>query len=147
MNIVKWITTVGDTSKLSQILKILFILTNFIYFLPIILYGVNDASVISCLIGIISTIYHSFQCNCHHSVSSKIMICVDSLVSITLFSYLIYKMHTKLTIKWYVVLVFTIMIYFLGSNKRGCYVYTFLHSMWHILSGCLLVYAASIYDQ
>ena len=88
MNVYKFMTSVGDMTESNTFQKIIYLLTNLIYFLPIILYGINKITVAITIIGIISTIYHSFQCKCSTDNTSKYFLLLDSIVGIIISLYI-----------------------------------------------------------
>lgn len=137
---------VGDTSDSHYISKVIFILTNIVYFLPIILYKPNIVTICSFIIGTISTIFHLSQCSCHKSKTTKIMVCVDTIICWLLFTYVIITVK-KLPLVWYILLVLALITFILGTNDKGSNIYMLLHSIWHIITGCLLIYASKIYTQ
>ena len=147
MNILRYITSVSDTSQLNTFYKVLFIISNFIYFVPIILYDINEITVISLVIGLISIIFHTCQCMNHTSLKTKVMVYFDIIFSVSLFSYILYKMHKELPLWWYLLLIISIIIFLFGSSKYGSHIYVLLHSIWHILTGILLIYVSHIYTQ
>tara|TARA_B110000495_G_C22990890_1_gene583469 strand:- start:640 stop:1092 length:453 start_codon:yes stop_codon:yes gene_type:complete len=147
MNIYKFITSVGDMTKSNLFQKIIFLLTNLIYFIPIILYGVNKITIAITIIGIISIIYHLFQCKCSNNNTSKNLLLLDSIVGIIISIYIIYNLYDKLEIWWYILLLISLGIYAIGTSDKGLILYLFLHSLWHIFSGLLFLYAAYIYNK
>lgn len=147
MNIYKFITSVGDMTKSNLFQKIIFLLTNLIYFIPILVYGVNKITIAITIIGIVSIVYHLFQCKCSKNNTSKNLLLLDSIVGIIISIYIIYNLYDKLEIWWYILLLISLGIYALGTNDKGLILYLCLHSLWHIFSGLLFLYAAYIYNK
>ncbi len=146
-NLLRFVTSVGDMTASNAFQKIAYLLTNLIYFVPIAVYGINKITVPITLLGTISVIYHSFQCKCSTDNISKRLLLLDSIVGILISIYIIYNLHDKLGTWWYILFAFSIGIYVLGTNDKGLELYLLIHSSWHILSGLLLLYAASIYNK
>ena len=146
-NILKFITTVGDVTNVNITKKIIYLLTNLIYFIPIILYGINKITIAITIIGIIRTIYHSFQCNCSTDDTSKNLLLLDSISGIIIGIYIILNFYHLIPYWWYILLFLCIIIYTYGTDDKGVNMYLILHSLWHIFTGLLFWYVAYIYNN
>ena len=138
----EWFENIGDTSTCTKRTKSLFIFTNIIYFLPILLYGVNILTIIITMIGLISLLFHSCQC---HNVKSKASIrtfYLDVFICPLLVLLIIIKYNKIIPSWWYLGLLISLGFFASGTNERGPTGYVILHSLWHIMTGLLLLFVA-----
>ena len=115
--ILKYMSNVTNLDKVTLIPKLIFLLTNFIYFIPIFLYGFNEITFMIMLIGCISLLYHSYQCKCSTNPLCKYLIPFGILAFIFLLK---------------------------GNNDQAKETYLFLHSMWHLITGFIFLYIAQV---
>ena len=65
MNITKilsWMENYDSLVELPKLQKILFMMTNITYFIPIVFFGINIISIIIAIMGTVSTSFHGCQC-------------------------------------------------------------------------------------
>ena len=70
-----WLEKYDSLVDLSIIEKFLFLFTNVFYFVPIVLYGINTITIITTLMGLISSSFHSCQCclPCPHNATKSLL--------------------------------------------------------------------------
>ncbi len=138
----EWFENIGDTSTCSNKTKIIFLLSNIIYFIPILIYGVNVLTITITMIGLISLLFHSCQC---HNVKSKASIrtfYLDVFICPLLVLLIIIKYNKIIPSWWYLGLLISLVFFTSGTNDRGPIGYVILHSLWHIMTGLLLLFVA-----
>ena len=138
----EWFENIGDTTSCSKIQKTIFLMSNIIYFIPIIYYGVNTLTLGIFTIGIISLLFHSCQC---HNVKSKASLrtfYLDCIICPIIVLLIIIKYNKILPIWWYLGLLFSLVIYANGTNENGVNTYLILHGLWHLMTGLLLFFVA-----
>lgn len=132
--ILKYITNVTNLDKVSSFQKLIFLMTNLIYFLPIFFYGIHKTTFLIMLIGFISLAYHSYQCKCSTNPVCKYLLISDCIIG-TFLAFLVL----------YITIGILAFIFLLkGNNDRTKETYIFLHSMWHLITGFILLYIAKI---
>lgn len=143
--ILKFISNVTNLDQVSHDYKLLFLMTNIIYFLPIVLYGWNRVTVIISLIGLISLIYHSYQCKCSTKPICKYLLRTDCIGGSILTLILFYLTPPDMNILPFGLLAFIFLLK--GNNDRSKKTYLFLHSMWHFLTGAIFLYLAQKFSE
>ena len=118
----------------------LFLMTNLIYFLPLLLYF-NISTVLIAIMGVISFIFHGHQCimNVNRKCTVKLM-WADVILTSSLGLVLFYQNIKNVNIYCYIVMILALIFYFYGTNKLGQKLYMVCHGLWHILTGGLLLY-------
>ena len=94
------------------------------------------------MIGIISLLFHSCQC---HNVKSKASLrtfYIDVFICPLLMLIIIIKYNKAIPSWWYLGLLISLIVFTLGTNDRGPYGYMVLHSLWHIMTGLLMLFVA-----
>lgn len=151
MNITKilsWMENYDSLVELPTTQKILFMLTNITYFIPIVFFGINIISIIIAIMGAVSTCFHGCQCclNCPHKVTRTLLWC-DILFVIPASLIIIYLCYNLLPTSWYIVWIFVVPIFIIAVPSLGKKMYALLHGIWHVLSAGLFVYAAKVYSE
>lgn len=114
--IYKFISNVTNLEKVSSVHKLIFLMTNVIYFIPIYLYGFNQVTVIISLIGFISLIYHSYQCKCSTDQICKYLLNCDCILGSILTLILFYLRPPDINILPLSILAFIFLLK--GNNDR-----------------------------
>ena len=146
--ILKYMSNVTNLDKVTPIPKMIFLLTNFIYFIPILLYGFNEITFMIMLIGCISLLYHSYQCKCSTNPICKYLLMGDCIFGSFLAFLVLYRTPTD--INYAIVIPFGILAFIFllkGNNDRAKETYLFLHSMWHLITGFIFLYIAQVDNQ
>tara|TARA_Y100001970_G_C13872450_1_gene669718 strand:- start:87 stop:599 length:513 start_codon:yes stop_codon:yes gene_type:complete len=151
MNITKilsWMENYDSLVELPKLQKILFMMTNITYFIPIVFFGINIISIIIAIMGTVSTSFHGCQCclKCPHKVTRTLLWC-DILFVIPASFIIIYLCYHLLPASWYIVWIFVVPIFMIAVPSLGKTMYAILHGIWHVLSAGLFVYAAKVYSD
>ena len=151
MNITKilsWMENYDSLVELPKLQKILFMMTNITYFIPIVFFGINIISIIIAIMGTVSTSFHGCQCclKCPHKVTRTLLWC-DILFVIPASFIIIYLCYHLLPASWYFVWIFVVPIFMIAVPSLGKTMYALLHGIWHVLSAGLFVYAAKVYSD
>tara|TARA_Y100000034_G_C6618977_1_gene269813 strand:+ start:63 stop:527 length:465 start_codon:yes stop_codon:yes gene_type:complete len=140
---VKWYNdNLGCVDEADDGYKCLFILTNIVYFIPILFFGVTKYTIILSIMGIISSCFHTHQCAlgaCR--TTTRTLMWIDVAITSSLGIFLWLKNRHKLGYVWYGILGVALGFYFYGTNKINVNMYMLCHGMWHILTGILFIYA------
>lgn len=143
--ILKYITNVTNLDKVSSFQKLIFLMTNLIYFLPIFFYGIHKTTFLIMLIGFISLAYHSYQCKCSTNPVCKYLLISDCIIGTFLAFLVLYRTTAHINYEIVSPLGILAFIFLLkGNNDRTKETYIFLHSMWHLITGFILLYIAKI---
>jgi len=150
ISIVKWfngtLNHFDEEDNVTNTNKCLFILTNVIYFLPLLYFGPTANTLVLATIGIISCIFHTHQCvegSCKDT-TIKLM-WLDVVLAGVLGVYLWFK-NIKHINKFCYLLLFSAAFCFSCTDvdnsdyKSKCETYMFYHGMWHVLSGILFAF-------
>ena len=132
--------------NIKYIHKIIYILSNFIYFLPVIIYKFNKITICAFLIGIISTLFHIFQFITLNLIT-KILMYLDYSVTLGVFIYVIFTLCKILPIWCYAILVLTFIFFCCSLYNQTNIQYIYMHLLWHIVTGLLLLYASYKYNN
>jgi hypothetical protein len=147
-NFAMWLQDYDSLVELSYFEKFAFIGSNIIYFIPIILFGINIVNIIIIIIGIVSSSFHTCQCcyPCPHKLTRTLLWC-DVLYVIPATLAIIFICHNLLPNSWYFTWLLVVPIFILGDPSLGKRLYILLHGMWHLLSAGLMFYAAKVYHD
>ena len=138
-------TNVTCIDNCLSIHKMLFLYTNIIYFLPIILFGRNKITTVVFLVGIISFLFHMEQCKDSTSILSKILLSFDVISGLFGFFYIIFQKQIKIPTFWYFLLFISLCLLFFANNKRSKHVYFILHSLWHVTTGFFFLFMTYLF--
>ena len=120
--------------------KVIFLLTNLIFLLPLIFFGLNRYTILILLMGTISTLYHSSQCkknNCRHKMR-KLLWC--DIIIVNILGFIIWFKFKKFTnIFWYILFLISLG-FFLIPTDGSVLLYMYAHGLWDIINGFLLLY-------
>jgi hypothetical protein len=146
--IISWMENYDSLVELSTLHKILFMLTNIIYFIPILFFGFNIINIVIAIMGSVSTSFHGCQCcyQCPHKTTRTLLWC-DILFVIPASFIIIYFCRHLLPISWYIVWIFVVPIFIIAVPSLGKKIYALLHGIWHILSAGLFLFAAKVYSE
>ena len=129
-----------DVANTKLFHKIIFLFTNIIYFIPVIIYGINIPTCSIFLIGIISSIFHYQQCKnncCHHKIKQMLWCDIIVVCVIGLIFWVSFIRFTN--IYWYLISIISFG-FFLIPTDVSKNLYMAAHGMWHLLTGCLFLY-------
>ena len=143
-----WLEKYDTLVDFSIIEKFLFLFTNIFYFIPILLYGVNIITIITTLMGLVSTSFHSCQCcyPCNHKLTTSLLWC-DVLFVFPAALIIVYLCRKLLPISWFLCWLLVIPIFVIAVPSIGKKLYALLHGLWHVFSGGLFIYAACVYSE
>ena len=146
--IISWMENYDSLVELSTLHKILFMLTNIIYFIPILFFGFNIINIVIAIIGAISTSFHGCQCcyQCPHKTTRTLLWC-DILFVIPASFIIIFFCRHLLPTYWYIVWILVVPIFIIAVPSLGKKMYALLHGIWHILSAGLFLFAAKVYSE
>jgi len=146
-NLIKWNNdNLGNVDNSNDYYKLLFILSNIVYFIPILYYGIiNQYTIVLAIMGLFSIIFHLHQCcnNVSRNNTCSLM-WIDVFVSCILGIYLWINKFSSLTIYWYITFLIALAFYICGTNKLHPHLYMLYHGLWHILTGILFVIILTI---
>jgi hypothetical protein len=143
-----WLEKYDTLVDFSIIEKFLFLFTNIFYFIPALLYGVNIITIITTLMGLVSTSFHSCQCcyPCNHKLTTSLLWC-DVLFVFPAALIIVYLCRKLLPISWFLCWLLVIPIFVIAVPSIGKKLYALLHGLWHVFSGGLFIYAACVYSE
>lgn len=147
-NLVAWMQHYDSLVELSTFEKFAFIGTNIIYFIPIILFGINIVNIIIAIMGTVSSCFHTCQCcyPCPHKLTRTLLWC-DIIYVIPATLAVIYLCRNLLPNSWYFTWLLVIPIFIIGVPSLGKKLYALFHGIWHLLSAGLMFYAAKVYHE
>ncbi len=147
-NFAAWLQDYDSLVELSTFEKFAFIGSNIIYFIPIILFGINIVNIIITIMGVVSSSFHTCQCcyPCPHKLTRTLLWC-DVLYVIPATLAIIYICRNLLPNSWYLTWLLVVPIFILGVPSLGKKLYALLHGIWHLLSAGLMFYAAKVYHD
>ena len=129
----------------------IFMITNIIYFIPIILFGPDEFTIPVMVIGLVSILFHIHQVvSCtkekeqitrENHPHTHFCLWLDMIVGSTITLYIIISKFKQIPFWWWIVLVISIISWVFAF----CYEdhYWWLHGIWHILTGFLLLVAVA----
>ena len=141
----KWNTNnLGNVQGANPILKLIFLLTNAVFFIPIYYFSFNILPIILITtMGAISTIFHSHQVwrDCYHRECTLCLMWMDTLIVFPAGTALYFLYYNTIPFWWYVCWIPAFFCWRYGLSKYGKNTYMFLHGSWHVIAGLLFVYA------
>ena len=143
-----WLEKYDSLVDLSIIEKFLFLFTNVFYFIPIVLYGINTITIITTLMGLVSSSFHGCQCclPCPHNTTKSLLWC-DILFVFPAALIIVYLCKSLLPVSWFLCWLVVIPIFVIAVPSIGKKLYALLHGLWHVFSGGLFIYAAYVYSE
>ena len=137
----KFLTEIPKLNNINWMTGSLFMLSNFIYFIPIILFGPDKFTIPIMIIGLISILYHIFQLRQHNHICAHFCMWLDVLVASAITIYIIILKIKQIPFWWWFILAISIILWIIAVIFKNHY--WWIHSLWHILTGFLLLVAVS----
>ena len=136
-----------NTENIMHWKTLIFMITNIIYFIPIILFGPDEFTIPVAVIGLVSILFHIHQVISCKNSNEKITtedhphthfcMWLDIIVATSITIYVIVSKFKDIPFWWWILLVISIIIWIFAF----CYIdhYWWAHGLWHILTGFLLL--------
>ena len=143
MKIIKnFFINIPTLNNINWITGSLFMLTNFIYFIPIILFGPDEFTIPIMIIGLISILYHIFQIIKHtNHICAHFCMWLDIIVASAITIYIIILKIKQIPFWWWIILAISIILWIIAVIFKNHY--WWIHGLWHILTGFLLLVAVA----
>ena len=133
----------GNLQGANNICKLLFFLTNIIFFIPIMLYKITTPIFLLTIMGIISSIFHGHQIwfDKGHRHCTMCLMWIDTFFVFPAGAIILLACYTKLPLWWYLFWILPILCWRYGTVSCGQNLYMLLHGSWHVMAGLLFWYA------